>query len=334
MKWNRRTKAAATAALLLATGAAVWSLALRGGPEDPMRGSCRGSLAADEASDFFDGAELESRGHTAEWVGHDVEYCSVWARKDQHGATLRLQIRPAAAHRTSGAAEEAGAAPLGYGWNGSFVIRGRPQAAVLVDCAPVAGKGLLVLTEATKDADELTPDQVLGVARLATETARRAAGRFHCEGNLGQRPDRVDTAGAAKRPVAEARETCRGVVSRSDADVLGAVAVAEYRAGRALTEECDVKLRQGGHVRVNAYYGPSARQETYLDTRYPGSVVGIVTRSRACPGALGTAYFKVTPPKGDDGKPAPLDGPKRKALDDVLTSFAAASAARHGCSTS
>ncbi|WP_229842817.1 hypothetical protein [Streptomyces tanashiensis] len=298
-----------------------------------MNGSCRGSLAVDEASGFFDGAELESRGHTAEWVGHDVEYCSVWAREDQHGATLRLQIRPAAAHRTSGAAEEAGAAPLGYGWNGSFVIRGRPQAAVLVDCAPMAGKGLLVLTEATKDADELTTDQVLDVARLATETARRAAERFHCEGNLGQRPDTVDTAGAAKRPVAEARETCRGVVSQNSAQVLGAATVAEYRAGRALTEECDVKLRQGGHVRVNAYYGPSAQQETYLDTRYPGSVVGIVTRSRACPGGLGTAYFKVTPPKGSDGKPASLDGPKREALNELLASFAAASGARHDCST-
>ncbi|MFJ9576779.1 hypothetical protein ACIRQF_10410 [Streptomyces sp. NPDC101191] len=74
--------------------------------------------------------------------------------------------------------------------------------------------------------------------------------------------------------------------------------------------------------------------ETYLDTRYSGSVVGIGTRSRVCPGALGTAYVKVTPPKGADGRPASLDGPKREALNELLTSFAAASAARHGCSTS
>ncbi|MBM9618878.1 hypothetical protein [Streptomyces zhihengii] len=327
MEWNRRAKGAAVAAVVLVVGGVTWGVV--GQPEDPLRGSCRGSLAVDEASGFYGGAELESRGHTAEWVGQEVEYCSVWARDEEDGAVLRLQIRPSAAHRAAGAADEAAAAPVGYGWNGSFIVRGRPEAAVLVDCAPLAGKGLLVLAEATEDAEELSRAQVLGVARLATETARRAAERFGCEGTLGRRPDTVDTTRATERPAAEARETCRGVVGPRSAEVLGIATVHEYPAG-ALTEECDVHLRDH-RMRVNAYYGPSAMQETYLDKRYPGSVDGIVTRSRTCPGALGAAYFKATPPQLPDGSPAPLTGPEREAVNQILASFAEASGDRHGC---
>ncbi|MGW4054325.1 hypothetical protein ACWENA_26225 [Streptomyces sp. NPDC004779] len=297
-----------------------------------MNGACRGSLATDEAGDFYDGAELESRGHVGEWVGHDVEYCSVWARGAADGTVLRLQIRPVAAHRASGAAEEADATPIGHGWNGSFTISGIPQAAVLVDCAPMAGGGLLVLGEARKDADELTERQLTGVARLTTETARRAAERLRCEGPLGERPDSVDVPESGERHPAEARETCRGVVSSRDAEILDVTTVDEYKAGRALTEECDVNLGGGGHVRINAYYGASARQEMYLDDRYPGSVVGIVTRTQSCPGGLGTAYFKVTPPKQANGDPARLGAPQSKALDDLLAAFTEDSGARHGCS--
>ncbi|WP_435058561.1 hypothetical protein [Streptomyces sp. bgisy060] len=333
MKWNRWTKGGAAAALLLLVASVVaWALVGGERHEGSLLDSCGGSLAVDEANGFFAGAELESRGHTGEWVGHDVEYCSVSARNDPDAGTLQVQLRPAAAHRASGAAEYPGAAPLGYGWNGSFAVRGGPEAAVLVDCAPLAGKGLLVLVGTAKDARELTREQIVAVARLTTETARRAAERFHCEGVLGQRPDEVDTTGEAKRPVAGAIETCRGVVSAADARTLGAVAVGEYRAGRSLTEECNVRLRQGGGLRINAYYGPSAQQEMYLDARYPGSVKGIVTRTHTCPGGLGTTYFKITPPLLPDKQPVSFDGPEREALNALLVSFAEASAARHGCS--
>ncbi len=43
-------------------------------------------------------------------------------------------------YRTSGAAEKSSAAPIGYGWNGSFDAGYNPAAAVLVDCAPLPGK--------------------------------------------------------------------------------------------------------------------------------------------------------------------------------------------------
>ncbi|MFE7618428.1 hypothetical protein [Streptomyces sp. NPDC057496] len=322
---------AAAAALALAGGALTLGIATRDGADNGLADACHGSVAVEEARNFFDGAELEGKGHTGEWVGHETDWCSVWARDTDRSTVLRLQIRPAAAHRSSGAAEESGAAPIGHGWNGSVDVRGRPRAAVLVDCAPLAGKGLLVLSEATKDADELTAGHIRDVARLATETARRAADRFDCEGSLGERPETVDRTGVATRPAAGAEATCRDVVSPRNARLARVTTVDEYPAGRALTEECRVNRGEHDHVRLNAYYGPSALQEKYLDDRYPGSVTGSRTRSHACRGGLGTAYFKLTPPKRGDGRPAPVDAPTAEVFDELLTAFARSSGARHGC---
>ncbi|MFJ2895240.1 hypothetical protein ACIO87_10185 [Streptomyces sp. NPDC087218] len=322
---------AAVAALAVAGGALIWGIGNRDGSDNGLDDACHGSVAVEEARNFFDGAELEGKGHTGEWVGHETDWCSVRAEDDDRSTTLRLQIRPAAAHRSSGAAEESVAAPIGHGWNGSVSVRDRPRAAVLVDCAPLAGKGLLVLTEATREADELTSDQVRDVARLATETARRAAERFDCEGALGKRPGTVDRTGVATRPAAGAVATCRDVVSPRNARLARVTTVDEYPAGRALTEECRVNRGERDHVRLNAYYGPSALQEKYLDNRYPGSVTGSRTRSYTCRGALGTAYFKLTPPKRGDGRPAPADAPTAEVFGELLTAFAASSAARHDC---
>ncbi|MFF9402316.1 hypothetical protein [Streptomyces sp. NPDC014744] len=334
---TRRRKiwaAGAAAVLALAGGALVWGIGRGDGSGDALADRCGGSLAVDEARKFFDGAELDMSGHAAEWVGHRTEWCSVRARGDEKSPELRVQIRPAAAHRSSGAAEQPGAAPIGHGWNGSFIVRGGPEAAVLVDCAPLAGQGLLVLTRAPEFARELSAAQVTQVARLATETARRAAERFGCEGELGERPTTVDRPTGTTRPVAEATGTCRGAVSRDVAEALRATAVREGEAGRTLTEECEVERGEHGDLVLTAYYGPSSEQERYLDRRYPGSVTGSRTRSHPCPGALGTGYFKLTPPKGEDGEPTSVDEATSEAMTDVLAAFASASGARHGCQVS
>ncbi|MFI9627309.1 hypothetical protein [Streptomyces sp. NPDC052042] len=333
---RRRKVCAAGAAIVLAVagGALVWGIGGEDGSGDALADSCGGSLAVNEARKFFDGAELELWGHTGEWVGHRTEWCSIRARGGGKGPELRVQIRPAAAHRASGAAEVPTAAPIGHGWNGSFALQGGPEAAVLVDCAPLAGKGLLVLTRTPKFTDELSAAQVTQVARLATETARRAAERFGCEGELGERPTTVERPTSTTRPVADATGTCRGVVSRDTAKVLRATVVREGSAGHALTEECEVERSEHGDLVLTAFYGPSSEQERYLDRRYPGSVKGARTRSHPCPGALGTAYFKLTPPKGADGEPTPVDTPTADAMTDVLEAFATASGTRHGCDVS
>ncbi|MFI6106299.1 hypothetical protein [Streptomyces sp. NPDC051310] len=240
----------------------------------------------------FGGAEPEFGGHTAEWVDQETEYCAAWAH-GEGAVQLKPNIRPAAAHRASGAAENTSATPMGLGWNGSFAVTDRPEAGVLVDGASLPGNGLLVLAEARQDIDELSDAQVLQVARFATESARRAAERLGCEGPLGQRPATVDRSRWQRRPAAQAEGTCRGVLGPQDAARLRIATVSEMPVGGALTEECSVKLpAKGHHVRLTAYSGPSAQQETYLDYRCPGSVKGAFMRSHPSRGALGTAYFK------------------------------------------
>uniref|UniRef100_A0AAU3H3Q8 Septum formation-related domain-containing protein n=1 Tax=Streptomyces sp. NBC_01401 TaxID=2903854 RepID=A0AAU3H3Q8_9ACTN len=297
--------------------------------------TCRGALAADEAGKFFGGAELEFSGHTAEWVGEDTEYCAASARGDGDGADgvrLDLNICPSAAHRASGAAESASATPIGFGWNGSVVVSDQVQVGVLVDCAPLHGDGLLVLAETRQDVRELSDAQVLQVARFATESARRAAKRFTCEGALGQRPSAVDRTPVRTRPVAKAEGTCRDIADPQDADRLGLTTVSERQAGRALTEACTVELpAKDHHGSLTAYYGPSAQQEMYLGRRYPGSVPGAVTRSHHCDGALWDAYFKFEELPRPDSEKRLRSTVADKDAKRLLASFATASGARHGC---
>ncbi|ROV66308.1 hypothetical protein [Streptomyces globisporus] len=333
MTGRRRTGLAVPALVLaLTAGGLIWAFGPWDEESDPAD-TCRGSLAVEEAGEFLGGAELEFRGHAGEWMGHETEHCTARARgEDSGGVRLELSLRPAAAHRASGAAEETSAAPIGYGWNGSFDAGYNPAAAVLVDCAPLPGKGLLVMADVPEDIRKLSDEQVRGLARFTTESARRAAKRFGCEGPLGKRPATVDRTEGQKLPVVRTKGTCRDVVTARDIARLGLTTASEMPAGRALTEECSLDLPAKNHsIRLTAYYGPSARQEMYLDKRYPGSVKGALMRSHPCEGALGPAYFKFEElPLQDAGKYA------RKTVrgedgQRLLTAFTTASAARHGC---
>ncbi|WP_371648719.1 MULTISPECIES: hypothetical protein [unclassified Streptomyces] len=319
--------------LALVAAGLVWGVWLRDEGGDDLADRCQGTLAVEEARAYFGAGELKARGHTGDWAGHESQWCSVWPKGDDTGSVLRLQIRPRAAYRANGAGDEASATPIGHGWNGSFTDRHEPQAAVLVDCAPLAGKGLYVTAETTKPTKELSAAQLLQVARLATETARKAAGHFSCEGKLGERPASVDRTDWAQRPVAQATGTCAGVVDAREAAHLTVTTVSEKPAGRALTEQCSLKRGKLGLFHMTAYYGPSAEQEMYLDGRYPGTAKDASTRSVACKGAIGTAYFKLvrTNDRAPDGTSGAHGTSDPAALNHLLESFATASAHRHGC---
>lgn len=341
MRWIRGRRAwlpcavAGGVVTALTAGGLIWGFGPwgHGAGQDPAD-TCRGALAAGEAAKFFRGAELEFRGNTGQWMDYETERCTAQVRGQESGdVRLELTLRPSAAHRSSHAAEETSAAPIGHGWNGSIQPSYFPQAAVLVDCASVPGDGLLVLADVSgTDIKNLSPEQALALARFTTESARNAAERFGCEGALGKRPSTVDRTERQERPVAEAGGTCGGVVSDRDTARLRLTTASEMPAGRALTEECSLELPTKNHsIRLTAYYGPSAQQEMYLDKRYPGSVKGAIMRSHPCKGALDTAYFKFEElPLQEAGK----DVRRTVRSEDgrrLLTAFTTASAARHGC---
>ncbi|WP_079126368.1 hypothetical protein [Streptomyces sp. ERV7] len=320
--------------LVLVAAGLVWGLWLRGDGGDDLGDRCQGSLAVDEAREFFGGVELTARGHDGDWAGYDSQWCSVWAKDHGNGPVLRLQIRPRAAYRANGAGDEAIATPIGYGWNGSFTTLHEPQAAVLLDCAGMPGKGLYVTAETTERTEKLSAGQILQVARLATETARRAAAAHSCEGKPGGRPTTVDrTRETVQRAAAQAAGTCAGVVDAPTAARLTVTTVSERPAGRALTEQCALRRGKLGLFHMTAYYGPSAEQEMYLDGRYPGTAKDISKRRVECGGSLGTAYFKLvrTNDRAPDGTSGPHGTSDPKELNRLLGAFSAASAARHGC---
>ncbi|MFD7342197.1 hypothetical protein ACFV98_40505 [Streptomyces violascens] len=333
MARRRLTVLIGSVVLALVAGTLAWGVWLRDEGGDDLADRCQGTLAVEEARAFFGGGELKSRGHTGDWVGQESQWCSVWVKGDNTGSALRLQVRPRAAYRANGAGDEASATPIGPGWNGSFTDRHEPQAAVLIDCAPLAGKGLYVTAETTEPTEKLSAGQLLQVARLATETARNAAAHFSCEGKLGERPERIDRTDWAQRPIARAAGTCAGVVDVHEATRLTVTTVSEKPAGRALTEECSLLRDKLGLFRMTAYYGPSAEQEMYLDRRYPGTATDSYKRSVPCKGAIGTAYFKLvrTNATAPDGRYGPHGTSDPATLNHLLDSFTTASGDRHGC---
>lgn len=198
----------------------------------------------------------------------------------------------------------------------------------------MAGKGLYVTTETTSPTEELSAGQLLQVARLATETARRAAANHSCEGRPGERPATVDrTKVGTQRPVAQAAGTCAGVVDTREAARLTVTTVYERPAGRALTEQCALSRGELGLFHMTAYYGPSAEQEMYLDGRYPGTATDSYKERVECGGALGTAYFKLvrTNDRAPDGTSGAHGTSDPQELNHLLDSFTTALAGRHGC---
>lgn len=120
----------------------------------------------------------------------------------------------------------------------------------------MASEGLLVTAESSRRSEAVSDAEVLQVARVATETARRAAGQFTCEGRLGERSGEVDLTEWTARPVGRATGTCRDAVTGREAARLRITTVSEAPAGRALTEQCTLSQGKLDRFRMTAYYGP------------------------------------------------------------------------------
>ncbi|MFJ2774902.1 hypothetical protein ACIO9J_44485, partial [Streptomyces sp. NPDC087300] len=98
---------------------------------------------------------------------------------------------------------------------------------------------------------DISPRQQLQVARVATETARKAAAGFNCDGKLGERLPALDRSESEERSPAKATGTCKGVFSASQVRSLRITAVSEMPAG-ALAEECTAWIGKPGHYRLGA----------------------------------------------------------------------------------
>lgn len=335
---TRRGKAllAGMMALALAAGGLAWVTWFGGDDGEQLGYRCDGDLAVEEARAFLGGGEIAATGQVGEWGGHRTAGCSVWAVGEEgSGPYLRLKIRPRAAYRVSGAAEDVHATPLGHGWKGSIANPYKAiEAAVLLDCEPVAGQGLTVLAEFATPDRKAPEEQVLKLARVATATARNAAKHYKCEDSLGDRPTSLLLSQGVDRPVAEASGTCAGTLTDTEAARLKVTTVSERPAG-ALTESCTLRRGELDLYSLTAYFGPGAEQERYLDERYAVEPKGALVAQAACEGGLGEGYFKLVRARGRgaDGTFAAHGTNDAKTLNRILTSFANAAANRHGCAT-
>ncbi|MFF4400522.1 hypothetical protein [Streptomyces sp. NPDC001480] len=195
--------------------------------------------------------------------------------------------------------------PLGNGWSGFLVAEpeGGVGVSVVLDCAnwkPSRGSGILVTADADTDTDTDTdgagPSASARLARIATETARKAAGKFGCTAEPGSTISTVDSRSTTARKSADRAEgTCAGTRSRSR--------VRETAARTAPVEFCVL----GDELRLMASYGPFANT---AETRHDGAYGGFDKRSglrggtawgtATCTGAQGMGLYTVSPPEGSE----------------------------------
>ncbi|MEU5595983.1 hypothetical protein [Streptomyces sp. NPDC020298] len=220
--------------------------------------------------------------------------------------------------------------PLGNGWSGFLVAEpeGSVGVSVVLDCTnwkPSRGSGILVTADA--DTDSASPSARARLARIATETARKAAGKLGCTAEPGSTVSKVDSRSTTARKNADRAEgTCAGTRSQSR--------VRETAARTAPVEFCVL----GDELRLMASYGPFTNTaETRHDGAYGGFDKpsglrgGTAWGTATCTGAQGMGLYTVSPPEGSGRRFDSQPLTPREWQD--LRQFARRSAARHHCSS-
>ncbi|WP_374982819.1 hypothetical protein [Streptomyces fradiae] len=332
-----RPVAIASAVAAVAAGGAFWlSGGYDGGSEAALDGACQGDLAAGRVRALLPGAALTASSE----LRPDGWYCTVSAGGGD-GAEVRIRVRNAGEPIGSDTSLDPGAVavPLGGGWTGSFSYGdadtgpARGRAVLLLDCGDDSGDGLLAVADA-RLAGERTFEDGADRARLVsalTDTARAHARRTGCDtGGDTAKPveDVAAPAVDAKRPVARASGTCRGVVDAATARRWGAGTVAETAAEPAPVERCALGSALGAPLYTfTASYGPYGEAALAGDALPASgtaqSPAGHYRMQAECPGADGTGVYEIVP---DDG--LALD---HASLRAALKTYASASAARHDC---
>ncbi|MGW8953351.1 hypothetical protein [Streptomyces sp. NPDC055709] len=299
---------------------------------------CEGDLAVPQVRALFPGVDLESNAPERD----DRQVCRVRAWDDEESdAALVVVIKDASARHAS-LTIDAQAAPLGYGWTGSFAFspdvreddRREAWVNLLVDCGKGSGGGFLVEAEAEIDGPGFTdPRARERLVAVATETAARYAKRNDCAAVLGKPVTSVGvtTTKWDHKRLADADGTCADVLPAATAERWGIRTVVESRADRSPLEACTFGgLRGVPLYSLFAAYGPHAKEAR---SRFFGESYGLDGERDApdgayqayaeCPGAQGEAFYTITARDGVN-----LD---HKGLRTALKTFAQRSSSRHGC---
>jgi hypothetical protein len=339
VRWRGKRVAWAGGALAgLLAGVLVWQVVADGGAGDDLGDRCRGVLPIEEVRAHLGPGQPLSVGSrdAGESVAPLVEYeCRVISRGTRESApwpSLEINLSDAASVPGPGAlATDFEAAPLGSGWTGSY----RPGiVSVLVGCPEgrgVIGGGLLISVEdhhqSSSPRSEPDLDRQESFVELATGLVDAFARERGCAGGIGQPVRDVPVRESRESPVGEAAETCEGL-TQEQLLAAGVDSVTQYTAGVSLSEACGLQVNDDLWLPLTATYGPGAAEQRQFNRDFPLEESGrrgvSLIAVRICPSPLTSGYYQLDVPQelGED-----------PALQALLNTFAEASAARHGCTS-
>ncbi|MFH8410544.1 hypothetical protein ACH4FX_38085 [Streptomyces sp. NPDC018019] len=346
-----RGKAFRVVAVLLAVLAVAAGAIFATGTYDRWRDgravsrACEGIVAQGELKEFLgvDGRLTSDR----DWASSDRadRKCVIYApdgEKEGH-AWLKVTLgqgRPSQQLLTDLGRNEsysvtAFVSPIGNGWRGVFGNFSTPddRATVVMPCGGKAAEDLVVNLQAqprNRGAGK-SDERRARFARIATQTAVKAAEEVGCKAPPGREIERVPDVPplVSMTPRGKATGTCAGInapVLESAADPLAPI------------EDCFVLDEKGEpSFRLAAYYGPfvqngrvdtSVRGDTF--TAPAGHSDGVYWTSTSCPKQGGTAFYTAETLRTSGAFTKPDSAVQQAAL----AHFAKRSAQAHGCSLS
>ncbi|MCX5422840.1 hypothetical protein [Streptomyces sp. NBC_00078] len=328
-----RSAVAAVVTAAVLAGAYAWFTHT---PAARLGKACGGALPVDDmlamtgASARFGGQDLKlATWHYDEAVVSEPDGLSVACTAND----IEIHIETAVGNRfpfgnyTFQSRDDVLPIPLRDGWSGFLVAESEDNlgASVLLNCAnwkPSHGSGLLVTADADGVDSASTPARAR-LARIVTQTAKKAAEQTGCTANPGRTITEIDSQSTTSRTGAEKADgTCAGTRSQSS--------VRESAARTAPVEYCVL----GGRLWLRAFYGPFARigedgGRGDFDKPF-GNEGYAVWGTAACPGAEARALYTAMPLVESDRR---LDSQPLTARElEDLKQFAERSAARHHCS--